>query len=117
MYKAAFDRQPDEPGLGFWINVLDNGVDLKTVAGVAIDSPEFRANHYGDGSNKQFLNSLYLNVMDRAPDNEGLDFWITALENGTSRADVLVGFSESNENYANTMGLIGGGIQYQEWMF
>ena len=117
LYKAAFDRQPDEPGLGFWINVLDNGVDLKTVAGVAIDSPEFRANHYGDGSNKQFLNSLYLNVMDRAPDNEGLDFWITALENGTSRADVLVGFSESNENYANTMGLIGGGIQYQEWMF
>ena len=117
LYKAAFDRAPDAPGLGFWINALDSGIELKTVAGVAIDSPEFRANHYGDGSNKQFLNSLYLNVMDRAPDNEGLDFWTTALENGTSRADVLVGFSESAENYANTVGLIGGGIVYQEWMF
>ena len=116
LYKAAFDRAPDAQGLGYWINVLDSGIELKTIARAAMDSPEFRANHYGDGSNKQFVNNLYLNVMDRAPDNEGFNFWNTALENGTSRADVLIGFSESAENYANTIGLIGGGIAYQEWM-
>jgi len=116
LYKAAFDRAPDAQGLGFWINAVDSGIELKTVARVAIDSPEFRANHYGDGSNKQFVNSLYLNVMDRAPDDKGLNFWTTALDAGTSRADVLIGFSESPENYANTIGLIGGGIAYQEWI-
>lgn len=116
LYKAALDRTPDAQGLGYWINALDKGAGLQTVAQSFVDSAEFRAIFYGDGSNGAFVKSLYNNVLDRTPDLEGFDFWTKALAAGASRADVLIGFSESPENHANTVGLIGGGIAYQEWM-
>lgn len=116
LYKAALDRTPDPQGLGFWINALDNGASLKTVATGFVDSPEFRIKFYGDGSNGTFVTALYNNVLDRAPEPEGYNFWVNALASGTSRADVLVGFSESPENYHNTIDLIGSGILYQEYI-
>lgn len=116
LYKAALDRVPDAEGLGYWIHALDNGASLKNVATGFVDSPEFRNNFYGDGSNGTFVTALYNNVLDRAPEQAGYDFWVNALATGTSRADVLVGFSESPENYNNTIGLIGSGIVYQEYL-
>ena len=38
---------------------------------------------------------LYQNVLGRAPDAAGLNFWTGAMRAGQSRADVLLGFSES----------------------
>jgi hypothetical protein len=116
LYKAALDRTPDAEGLGFWISALDNGISLQTVSQSFVDSPEFRANFYGDGSDGAFVKALYNNVLDRAPDSQGYNSWVNALATGANRADVLIGFSESTENHANTVGLIGGGIAYQEWM-
>jgi hypothetical protein len=116
LYKAALDRVPDAGGLGYWISALDRGVSLQDVAGGFVNSTEFRNNFYGDGSNATFVTALYHNVLDRTPDAGGYAFWNQALSNGTSREAVLVGFSESLENNANTIGLIGGGIVYQEWI-
>jgi hypothetical protein len=116
LYKAALDRTPDPEGLGFWIKALDNGAGLQNVARGFVDSTEFRNNFYGDGSNAAFVTALYNNVLDRAPEQAGFDFWVNGLNNGADRAGVLVGFSESPENHANTIGLIGGGIVYQEWL-
>jgi hypothetical protein len=116
LYKAALDRVPDATGLGHWISALDRGVSLQDVANGFVNSTEFRNNFYGDGSNATFVTALYHNVLDRNPDAVGYAFWNQALSNGTSREAVLVGFSESLENNANTIGLIGGGIVYQEWI-
>jgi hypothetical protein len=116
LYKAALDRVPDAEGLGYWISALDTGASLKNVATGFVDSIEFRNNFYGDGSNATFVRALYNNVLDRDPDQAGFDFWVNGLNNGADRAGVLVGFSESPENYSNTIGLIGGGIVYQEWV-
>lgn len=116
IYKAAFDRAPDSGGLGFWIEALDNGASLTGVANGFIGSPEFQ-NLYGSNvSNRDFVTKLYNNVLDRNPDQGGYDFWLGALANGASKADVLASFSESNENIANVADLIASGIQYQEWL-
>jgi Ca2+-binding RTX toxin-like protein len=44
LYEAAFDRKPDAPGLGYWVDELDQGKgDLAWVANNFILSSEFRA--------------------------------------------------------------------------
>jgi hypothetical protein len=53
-------------------------------------------------------------VLHRAPDAAGYDFWTQALHT-SSRADVLVGFSESAENQAQVIGAIQHGIDYLHW--
>ena len=48
------------------------------------------------------MSSLYQNVLGRAPDASGLAYWSNALAGGTTRAQVLVDFSESIENKVRT---------------
>lgn len=115
LYKAAFDRAPDEGGLGFWISAIDSGASLTSVAKGFISSPEFQ-NLYGNNvTDKDFVTKLYNNVLDRNPDQGGYDFWLGTLAKGSTREDVLVKFSESPENVANVADLIAHGIQYQQW--
>lgn len=71
IYQAAFDRAPDATGLGYWINVMDNGALLTGVAGGFIGSAEFQS-RYGNTSDVGFIKLLYENVLDRQPDCWGL---------------------------------------------
>ena len=111
LYQAAFDRAPALPGLGYHINDLDNGVPLWLVAQHFIDSPEFQAT-YGATTDTQFITLLYRNVLDRAPDDGGLQFHLNEFAQGESRADMLCHFSESPENQASVIGQIGNGMLY-----
>ncbi|MES2346143.1 MAG: pre-peptidase C-terminal domain-containing protein [Pseudomonadota bacterium] len=112
MYQAAFNRTPDLGGLGFWIDALDKGLSAKGVAQYFLASPEFQA-QYGDGIGDQaFVTDLYKNVLHRAPEQGGFDFWMDALHKGTTRADVLFYFSDSAENQSALLPLIGNGFAY-----
>ncbi len=116
LYQAAFDRTPDEKGLGFWISLLDKGSALESAAAAFIASPEF-SNLYGANlTNDMFLDRLYQNVMNRAADDEGRAFWKKALDDGFSRAEVLSQFSESAENKANVVGVLDDGFEYLPWI-
>ena len=112
IYQAAFNRTPDTGGLGFWINAMDKGMGLEEVSANFIGSVEFQAT-YGGLDNAQFVTQIYQNVLHRAPDPGGLAFWQNQLDSGTwTRAVVLTGFSESNENQANVIGAIQDGAYY-----
>ena len=116
IYKAAFDRTPDEEGLGYWIQELDKGFALHEVTNSFVISQEFKNLYGADLDNEGFITALYNNVLDRDPDQGGLDYWINDMENnGMSRADVLASFSESAENIANTDPLIELGVVYQPY--
>ncbi len=112
IYKAAFDRVPDLPGLGYWINDMDGGTSLTTVATGFIASEEFQSRYGSVVSDHDFITLLYANVLDRTPDQQGLDYWINDMKAGMSRAAVLASFSESDENQLNVVGLIANGIEY-----
>jgi hypothetical protein len=116
LYAAALNRAPDRDGLGYWINAFDNDATLTSVANGFINSAEFLKNFNGNGSNSTFVNAMYNNVLDRAPDQPGFEYWVNVLNNGTDRASVLIGFSESVENVALTANLIKNGIQYDQWI-
>jgi serralysin len=112
LYQAAFDRQPDAGGLGWWIRTLDQGVRLVDVSQHFIDSPEF-AIRYGSLDTTGFVTQLYANVLHRAPDGGGLAYWVANLSGSAiDRAGVLMYFSESDENQAALIGVIQDGMSY-----
>lgn len=116
VYQAAFNREPDLVGLGFWIYQLDHGLSLEAIAGGFIDSDEFRSIYGASPSNFDVVYRFYQNVLHRAPDAGGLEFWVHVLDAGlATRAQVLIGFSESAENYLQLIGSMTDGIPYTPW--
>lgn len=97
LYQASFDRDPDLQGFHGWASELGTGQrDLDGIAAGFTGSQEFKK-HFDAGSNEEYVTALYRNVLDRSPDAAGLENWTNRLDDGASRADVLVGFSQSRE--------------------
>jgi hypothetical protein len=109
LYWGTLERAPDAPGLANWINAINAGMSFGTAASGFTGSVEFQ-NTYGSLNNTQFVNQLYLNVLERPADPGGLANWVNALNAGSSRGDVTLGFTESDEFQINTIGLIDQGI-------
>lgn len=113
LYQAAFNRVPDAGGLGGWINYLDNGNTLKNAATFFQATPEFTSRYGANVSTADFVTLLYQNVLHRAPDAGGYADWTSLIDSGQrSRADVLIGFSESPENKAALIGVQQAGMEY-----
>jgi hypothetical protein len=103
LYSAYFERLPDYSGYGYWTGKLRAGSSLKKVSDTFAASSEFK-NKYGPLSNTAFVQKVYQNVLHRAPDSAGLNYWVGKLNKKTaSRGQVMLNFSESNEN-VNKMG-------------
>ena len=127
LYSAAFNRAPDVGGLNFWEDIYTNNVSASakaagpqtalaqttpvgastSIAQSFIASAEFQQK-YGALGDPGFVTQLYANVLGRAPDSGGLNFWVDSLSHGSTRPIVLVGFAESPENIAKTSG---------DWLF
>jgi len=103
LYQAAFNRSPDAAGLVLWSGQLSQGVAVDQVAQGFVGSAEFAA-AYGALDANAFVTQLYANVLHRAPDAPGLQGWLSALASGSSRAHVMTGFADSNENRIATAG-------------
>ena len=113
IYQAAFNRAPDAAGLGFWIHAMDGGMALNDVAAGFIASAEFKTMYGAAPSNADLVGKFYTNVLHRAGDAGGIAFWTGVLDNhSVTAAGALAGFSESPENQAALIGVIGNGIGY-----
>tara|TARA_Y100001968_G_C19397534_1_gene739182 strand:+ start:226 stop:1407 length:1182 start_codon:yes stop_codon:yes gene_type:complete len=100
LYNSAFGRFPDYEGYNYWIESNNsNQIDFARTTQSFIDSEEYKRIYGQEITNQSFINTLYTNVLNRAADDEGFQYWIGQLNNFVdSRSDVLIGFSESNEN-------------------
>lgn len=111
VYQAAFNRTPDNDGLKYWINAMDNGATLQQVASGFLKSAEFQSQYGANPTNSDFVSKLYQNVLHRAGEQSGVTYWTNELNTGhQSMAQVLAGFSESTENQAAVIGVIQNGI-------
>lgn len=115
LYQAALDRVPDKDGLGYWIAQMDSGMTLAKVASQFVGSDEFKALYGAAPTNAQFVDLLYDNVLHRKGDQAGIDFWINSLAAGVQRDDMLASFSESAENQAALVSIIGNGFIYNPY--
>ena len=97
LYGATLAREPNANGLVGWLDALQSGrLQLEQVAAGFVGSPEFR-NIYGPLDNAAFVELLYRNVLNRDASAAELGGWTGRLDAGTSRAAVVLGFSESRE--------------------
>jgi hypothetical protein len=111
VYQAAFNRTPDNGGLKYWIGLMDSGVSLSTVSSAFISSAEFKTLYGANPSNDIFIAKLYDNVLHRAPDLGGYNYWAELLNtNKIDKINALINFSESTENQAAVIGVIQNGI-------
>jgi hypothetical protein len=110
LYDTTLGRLPDLLGLTGWTQALENGTMtlLQEINGF-MASTEFQT-IYGALDNSHFVTLLYNNTLHRAPDPAGLTGWVNALNGGTSRAQVVLGFSESPEHIADTAPHVDNGI-------
>ena len=102
LYFASFDRIPDYQGLLHNIRLFKEVMTLPEVSEGFVRSQEF-INTYGDLSDEEFVTTLYLNVLERAPDADGFQYWFDKLSNNEiTRGEMMIGFSESNEYKTKT---------------
>jgi len=73
------------------------GTSLQVMADAFASSQEF-INRYGAMGNRDYVAQLYRDVLGREADAPGLDYWTGLLDaGGTTRGQILIGFSESQE--------------------
>jgi Ca2+-binding RTX toxin-like protein len=113
IYKAAFARTPDNDGLKFWINDMDTGTSLTTVAAGFVGSAEFKSVYGANPTNQAIVEKLYQNVLGREGESAGIDYWVGELNAGNKDVvAVLAGFAQSPENIAGVATIISDGIFY-----
>ncbi|WP_168798625.1 DUF4214 domain-containing protein [Herbaspirillum sp. ST 5-3] len=97
LYIAYFGRPADPQGLANFaaqlvstqvstdIQQLDatysSNPTIRTLVDSFGNSDESKALYTGDTTS--FVTSIYRNILSRTPDAEGLNFWVTAIDNGT----------------------------------
>lgn len=109
LYQAALGRLPDPVGRDGWTDNLAQGASLTSLAQGFLDSNEFQA-RYGALDNAGFVTRTYQLALGREPDAPGMSTWLSMLDGGMSRAQLLVGFSESAENRGHTDGALSQGL-------
>ena len=116
VYQAAFNRIPDVGGLGYWIGRMDSGVSLSEVAQGFVSSAEFKALYGASPTNAQIVIKFYDNVLHRAPDSGGYNYWLGMLNSGLTFANALAAFSESPENVSGVSAVIEKGMRYTPFL-
>ncbi len=115
LYDAAFDRVPDQGGIAYWRGTLESGGSLFSIANAFVSSQEFQ-DRYGSLNNTQFIDQLYRFTLNREADAFGRQVWVDRLNNGTTRAEMVVIFSESVEHVNLTAPLWQGGVRYENYV-
>jgi hypothetical protein len=101
LYLAVSQRIADHAGYEYWLTRMRNGTTLEVVAQRFAQSSEFVA-AYGALDDPGFVDLVYQNVLHRAPDAGGRQYWTDQLAGGASRGEVMLSFTESSENRAHT---------------
>jgi|GEM_PF-134155 len=91
IYIATFGRAPANAGLDYWAESVDTGYfTIDQVAQSFFDQPEAKEKLPEELSNSEFINNIFDNVLNRAPADAGLTYWVDALDSGEIRRDQAI---------------------------
>jgi uncharacterized delta-60 repeat protein len=96
LYQQYLHRPADTGGLGIFSSFLASGGTREQVATILIGSPEYFQNR-GGGTNDGFLNALYGDALNRAPDLAGRTQFDAALASGTTTGQIAALILSSTE--------------------
>lgn len=89
LYVAYFNRPADAGGLAFWVDSVNKGVTLNSVAAQFAAQPEYKAVFAGM-SPDSIVARVYQNLFNRLPELGGLNYWSNLLKAGTISVDRIV---------------------------
>jgi hypothetical protein len=114
LYQAAFNRKPDLAGLGYWIyNAQTSNLSMDNIASSFLGSSESLSLYGQNPTNDKLLTATYSNILHRAPDQVGYNWWLNVMNAGNvTEQAMLLNFSESAENKSNTLPDMLNGIDY-----
>jgi hypothetical protein len=120
-YQTFLHRAPNPAERGYWVNTFLLGANETEVALLFVTSPEYQADHPDANS---FVTGLYNDVLGRGATFSEVEFWVQALQNGASRADVAQAFLTSTEatqqlvnlDYRVYLGRAGDSEEVQFWV-
>jgi hypothetical protein len=94
-YYSLLGRAPDRAGFDNWVSRMQNGLAPEAVEAGFVASAEYVQNHGNEPV--AWLDGVYHDLLNRAPDISGLDSWMADLANGASSNDVALGIATSVE--------------------
>ena len=99
-YIAYYGRPADPGGLGFWSGRRESEGSLDSIIQAFGESQEFDQ-RFGSLDNTTLVTNLYDQLFGRSPDTEGLNFYVTNIEDGTmtlQSASLNILFGVQNED-------------------
>ena len=105
LYSAYFNRAADAGGFTFWKDSFDqyfavadstaddNAKTLFALQKIATDmsgAPEYVALYPATQSNTEFVEAIYINLLNRPSEPEGLAFWVGHIDGGTMTKEVAI---------------------------
>lgn len=89
LYIAYFNRPADAGGLAFWVDSVNKGVSLSTIAANFAAQNEYKV-VFANMSEDQIVARVYQNLFNRLPEQGGLDYWANLLRSKTITVDKIV---------------------------
>jgi hypothetical protein len=94
-YEKYLGREPEPAGLNGWLQNMKNGLSDEQLEAGFIGSPEYIANHGGQGAG--WVIGMYHDLLGRTPSQAEVAGWVQALNNGEPPTQVAYGFAASPE--------------------
>ncbi len=91
LYKNLLGRESDAKGLEYWVDAVESGsLSMAQVVATMAASGEAQRDVAP-------VVRLYFSAFNRAPDSEGLEYWVDQVQGGMSLEDIAAGFAGSQE--------------------
>ena len=87
LYIATFNRAPDSAGVNYWV---DGKMPLEDIAMSFFDQQETQEMYPKGYSTIDFINSIYDNLFQRTPDQNGSDYWKSELDINNMQKSVFI---------------------------
>jgi len=100
LYQKILGRTGEDEGRAYWLSQVERGLRIEDIAAQFYGSPEyFNAN---GGTNRSYVEALYLDLLERPADAEGRDHWAAQLDaRRINRQQVAADFYASVESRAD----------------
>jgi len=105
-YQVVLGRTPADTEVAYWTAKLSTGESTGSdIAHGFVFSAEYNE---GSKSDTAFLTTLYQAFFDRAPDTDGMNYWLGKIAEGMDRTTLLENFLQSAEfvNLTNSYGIL-----------
>lgn len=103
LYVALFGRAPDGDGLGFWVQLRDQGQTMAQIANTMYSTTPARTYFPSFLTNTEIISAFYTNVLGRTADADGLAFWTGKLNAaGATPGSVIAEMISVVANYTGT---------------